>query len=434
MNPEAEPGQQCPHGFPLHVMTECPDCQKNKEGSDIEDLTAEVIEEDNGSTSPESLQSASEKSTSSTKSAETTGAIASVEMQKELNGEKKERDPQEIIPSVEFRLSQLDYLISSSIEKKEKIDEVKEELRDVMADIHDLYYSLDPLDSANDETYDRLKDQMVKTLSLKRSADEITSEAFSEIFYEFSDFIDDALVMDYIKTKRAENIRVSVEHATQELYGRSKEEIERIKSTNREVVVDKIEELTEKPYFTIEDIEELHALNNKGVVPKEFSKIRRNKGENVVFGKRIGLLPRDVVPAMQEVVDNMNNLFDQRALGMSKTLFEVKAAKLHNDMLDIHPFRDRNGSTSLLVLEAMMAREGYKPPKKRDKDYYRMLRRTVNNNAVAVSAVGYEQYLIKYQPGYFASGEIISDKEKKDFYEQLIDKINKARKAEEKKK
>ena len=58
---------------------------------------------------------------------------------------------------------------------------------------------------------------------------------------------------------------------------------------------------------------------------------------------------------------------------MSTLRYGIEAAKLHNDLLDIHPFADRNGSTSLLFLETLMARRGYVPDIKRQKSYYKNL-------------------------------------------------------------
>ena len=351
---------------------------------------------------------------------------------------RRKESREELVNKISNRLLELNSIISSETKnEKEQIENVKDRLRSVMADLHQLYKKADPVENTNAETYKQLNEKMDAVLTLKSRADEITSQAFSEIFYEFSDFIDNAFVLNYLEYfKKNKPGTSSVERVTQELYGRSTEEVEEIKAKNRVTVAEKLEELAQKPYITLEQIEELHAINNHGIVPKNFSRIRRKPGEDVIFGARVGLLPEDVIPALQTVIDRANNLFDKRALGMNKKHYEVAAAKIHNDILDIHPFLDRNGSTALLALELMMAREGYKPPREREKNYYKSLRKMLNNNLVAIGAVGYEQYSIKYKPGYFASEKILSDKEKKSCYDKIIEMLTevRARKKEEKRK
>lgn len=436
---EARPSEQCPHGYPVHISTECPECRALKSGSaEQKDIGAKVVEEGNGEESigmRETIPASSAKTAESRRVPTEVFGSAAAALKKELGIEAREKAAFESVENIESRLKTLDSLITAEArDKKEQIEDIKNELRSVIEEIHNLYKLIDPAEARHQETYDVLKSHMDAVLTLKKKADELSSQAFSEIFYEFSDFIDNALVHNYITYKKSQHLEVSAEHATQEIYGRTKEEVEQIKAKNRVDVAEKIEELANKPYIDLADIEELHAINNRSIVPEDFSQMRSKAGDNIVFGQRVGLLPRDVGPEMQGVVDRMNELFDKKALGMSKAQYEIQAAKLHNDILDIHPFKDRNGSTSLMVLELMMAREGYKPPAERDKDYYRSLRKMLDNNVVAIGAVGYEQYCIKYKPGYFASERIISDKEKKKFYETVIEKIKKARKQEEKKK
>nr|NIS54323.1 hypothetical protein [Phycisphaerae bacterium] len=430
---EQQPSEQCPHGYPVHISTECPECQALKSApSELEDLSTEVVEERNGEESigmRETIPASTAQTAESRRVPTEVVGSAAAALKKELGIEAREKAAFESVQNIESRLDALDSLIATEAkDRKEQVENIKNELRPIMEEIHNLYKMIDPTEARHEETYDVLKSHMDAVLTLKKKADELSSQAFSEIFYEFSDFIDNALVHNYIAYKKSQQLEVSAEHASQEIYGRTKEEVEKIKAKNRVDVAKKIDELAKKPYIDLADIEELHALNNRSVVPEDFSQMRSKPGDNIVFGQRVGLLPRDVGPEMQGVVDRMNELFDKKALGMSKAQYEVQAAKLHNDMLDIHPFKDRNGSTSLMVLELMMTREGYKPPAERDKDYYRSLRKMLNNNVVAIGAVGYEQYCIKYKPGYFASERIISDKDRKNFYETVIDKIKKARK------
>jgi len=48
-----------------------------------------------------------------------------------------------------------------------------------------------------------------------------------------------------------------------------------------------------------------------------------------------------------------------------------------------------------------MARRGYKPSEKRDKDFYKTVKKALGNNPVAIGLILYEMGLIEYVPGYF---------------------------------
>lgn len=422
----AQEGGQCPHGYPLHISTECPDCQPEKEEL-AADMNEDIIKE-------ESRQESGQRITGAEKELESPER-PSAKVARELKARETLKSPEGIVEGIDMRLIKIEKAILTNEEKEKQVEQVKEQLREIMAEIHELYNQADPAAEENKTIYNELIAKMKAVLTLKSRADEITSRAFSEIFYEFSDFIDNAFVLKYIQAaeeqrKKGQGKATSFEHATQEIYGRTVEEVEEIKNKNRAEIAKKIKELAQKPYLELGDIEELHVINNHSIVPASISKMRRNPGENVAFGTRVGLLPEDVPIEMQSVIDRANELFDKRALGMSKARYEAVAAKLHNEMLDIHPFLDRNGSTALLFLEAIMAREDYDPPAKRDKDYYRKLRKVVNNNPVAISAVAYEQYSIKYRPGYFASERIIADKDKKAFYDRVTGLIKDAKNKE----
>lgn len=410
----------------------CEQCGNKKPcqcGINIKDMKKNTPEEASDLSIDQSLNDSSKnrKARSSSKSTGSMKPVSRIKSKTEIGSitpEATEKSAEELRSNIESGLTDLEKIITSlDKEKGEQAQETKEVLLSLMENIHGLYEKIDVSQEGDESIYDEVGFKMTKLMDMKGQAEGLVDNAFSEIFYDYSDFIDEAFTLKYIEYLRSKGETPSAEEATQRIYRRTPEQIEAIKSKNRELVAEKLEELAQKPYIELQDIEDLHALNNKGIVPRRFSRMRREEGEEVLFFERLGLLPADVEPEMQRVVDDINDLFDKRALGMSKTRYEMVAAKLHNDILDIHPFLDRNGSTSLMVLELMMAREGYKPSPKREKDYYRKLRKMVSNNPIAVSVVGYEQYNMKYNPGYFASERIVSDKEKKAYYDKVLDMV-----------
>jgi hypothetical protein len=95
-------------------------------------------------------------------------------------------------------------------------------------------------------------------------------------------------------------------------------------------------------------------------------------------------------------------------------------AKLHNRLLDIHPFLDRNGSTCLLFVELLMAAHGgYIPPTDRIKNYNTNLS-MILKNSLAVAVVNYEHYKIEHQFGHYKSKSLKMDKETKVQYKSMV--------------
>ena len=178
--------------------------------------------------------------------------------------------------------------------------------------------------------------------------------------------------------------------------------------------------MKEEGAITTDTITELHEINNRGIVPKSFSDFRSGS-MGVTFGKRIGTLPKDVLQEVEGVVERANSLLEgRRNKKYSKTDFQIATAMLHNQLLDIHPFPDRNGSTSLLLMELLMSHQGYKPSPKREGNYYKTVRRTLGHNPVAIGVVGYEHYLIANKPGHF-EGDTIDD-ETAEIYDRIIER------------
>jgi len=297
---------------------------------------------------------------------------------------------------------------------REKVDanELKDRLRTVMESMNGLSKKIS-LDKEDDrELWGVLFRQFETMSNQKRETGEAdVQQVFKEVFDEFSDFIEDEMVGYYMKAKTE-----GVEQAVNYVYGRSKEEIEEIKVRNRQNVAAEIAVMKDSPGVTLEMIEKLHALNNRGIVPKKLSRLRTNV--DVTFGQRVGVAGADVKPEVENLLDRTNDLIDKDATGMSKLRYEIEASKLHNDLLDMHPFADRNGSTALLYLELLMAKKGYEPPKERNKDYYNNLRKILGNNPVAVAVVGYEQYRIANTPGFY-EGKVMSEESRQKQQERV---------------
>lgn len=308
-------------------------------------------------------------------------------------------------------------------------EKLKTNLREVMATLHALSKQLPWGKKENAEVWQKIYNEFNGIRLSKKGSRNHGAEiegAFRETFEEFSDFIEDEVVAYRIRHGGG-----SVEDVTREMYGRTKEEMEDIKRRNREAVVEAMGQMKEKSGVDIGMLEQLHALNNKGIVPKEFSKLREDPDAVSFFGKagRLGLLGPDVKPYVQEMLDRANNLIDRDVTGdMSKIRYEIEAAKLHNDLLDMHPFGDRNGSTSLLFLELMMTRKGYEPSPERQKDYYKHLSSVVGYNPIAVAVVGYEQYKISNVPGYYEG--LAVDDAKKAEYEKILGYVAKLKQRE----
>lgn len=298
-------------------------------------------------------------------------------------------------------------------------EKLKSGLREVMATLHAISRQLPWSNKENAQVWEKIYNEFNDIRLSKKGSRDFGTEiegAFRETFDEFSDFIEDEIVAYRIRHGGG-----SIEDVTREMYGRTQEEMEALKRRNREAVVEAMGKMKEKPGVDIEMLEQLHSLNNKGVVPKEFSKLREDADSISFFGKagRMGLMGPDVKPFMQEMIDRANDLIDRDAIGdVSKTRYEIEAAGLHNDMLDMHPFGDRNGSTSLLFLELMMTRKGYEPSPERQKDYYKHLSNVVGYNPVAMAVVGYEQYKINHVPGYYEGPTV--DPAKKAEYEKIL--------------
>lgn len=227
----------------------------------------------------------------------------------------------------------------------------------------------------------------------------------------------DEMLDDYTGTKFfSEWVRAatsqggSVEHASEYLLRRSSQEIARIKTKNRRMVVLEIHRSSDAgEECSIGLIERLHNINNQGLIPDETSQHRGRSGEEVAFGRRMGTLSAHVERELQDVVDRANAFFDRAiTTGMSWSVYEIGVAKLHNDFLDMHPFPDRNGSTAMLFMEWMMARRGKMPDIQRTDVYYDHLKKILPDTALARGVVATQHVKTKHLPGYYKGVENVA--------------------------
>ncbi len=302
----------------------------------------------------------------------------------------------------------------------EKFDHLKIALRESFSVMSALCKRIPPDQTENNMLWHNVYREFSQLVAVKNEASPVMSRAFSEIYVEFNDFIEDEFVTRLMQqyTKRGQSF--GVEALMEQVYGRTPEEVESQKKLNRSDVAEEIIAMKDNTYISLEDLLRLHSINNKGVVPKEISRLR--KGEEFVgFDQRVGILPDDVREEMEDLMARINLL---RVKELPMFIYEIAVAKMHNDMLDIHPFPDRNGSTGLLLVELLMAKKGYEPSPTREKDYYKQLRQVLGNNPVAIGLVGHEQYKIANEPGYF---EGRTTKGKEPLYDLILRQMGKVR-------
>jgi fido (protein-threonine AMPylation protein) len=288
----------------------------------------------------------------------------------------------------------------------------------VMAILNFLSMNL-PVDDHHEKKWGHLFYAFKEVLNIKRtSKSPSVQEHLDKAFEQYQALIEDGFVAYKMKVHGG-----SAEHVTKLLYGRSDKQLEKIKSLNREKVVEKLNEYSEQVkmgnLITIETLSTLHSTYNQRVVPRYLSQMRKREHESIQFGKRVGVIPKDVEPAVQEVLNMANQLIKNPP--KNKFLYSIEAAKLHNSLLDIHPFLDRNGSTSLIFMELLMAVHGdYTPQKNRVKSYNANLF-MILKNSLAVAVVNYEHYKIAHQFGYHTNS-LKADKQTNEYYKNEIAK------------
>ncbi len=314
--------------------------------------------------------------------------------------------------------------LKSTLFVAEKPEDVEKGLREVMENLQTAADHLPPDESANEPIWIDLYKEFQSLVELKKQSKGDIGKAFEQVFEEQRDFIEDELVYFAIEELKRTGKKFDLQEIIGKLYGYSMEEYFVVKDRNREFVVDKIQELRDRPEITIEMIEQLHAINNRGIVAKSASRLRRDPEDISTFSVRVGILSEDVETEVNTVLARANNLIaeipsDQRLNTLKRIGYELRVAKLHNDFLDIHPFLDRNGSTSLLFLELMMSKIGYEPSSKREPHYYNHIRKALNNNLAAIALITSEMFRIKFVPGHYWGITTQSPDKQKQYKEHL---------------
>lgn len=325
-----------------------------------------------------------------------------------------------LITNAYLRLDEL----QEGITKSKSVEELESGLTEVMRSMHVLVKQMPPGHPQHDAWWEELYRRFKNVTRLRHAAKTPeVSKLFEGLFDKFRGFIEDDLVARKLYDAGRKGQGVSMEHAMQEVYGRTPEEVSAIKVRNREAVAREIQSQKDEPAVSVDTLRRLHALNNKDIVPGFVSQLRRS-GQEVTFARRIGTLGEDVSVEVQAVLDRAIELINRHLLqDVSRPVYEMSVAAMHNDLLDIHPFLDRNGSTSLLFIELMMAKVGYVPPSEREPSYYKQLGQALNYNPLAVAVVGYEQFKIGHQAGYFEGQTVVP---KKEAYDQRVGALSTA--------
>lgn len=335
----------------------------------------------------------------------------------ENNGQNKEAIETALADSLMRKsLAKLDAL-TEVIGKEGEAEKKKESLREFMNSLSKVAELVSPEDEGSMEVWDTIFERYHKLVELRKQSSEEIKELYDEVFAEFEDLIEVHIYDKTVKRIRASKMTAYPDDLMRDLYGHTAEEVEELKAKNREQTVAFILKNKDREP-SIELLEELHRLNNKGIVSKGLSKIRRTYKEQVLYsGIRMGTFGQDVPEELSYVLGRADWLI---ANNPNKVRYEVSVAKLHNDMLNMHPFLDRNGSTSMLFAEFMMAKKGYVPDPKREKSFYNYVRKSFGNNPIAFGVVGGGMYEIGKKSGYY-EGMTARGKEEayKDYFRAL---------------
>lgn len=288
-------------------------------------------------------------------------------------------------------------------------------LRDVMGTVGTVAENY-PVDEDHEEEWRELSSKFRGLVALRQGTDASVQDAFEKVLTENADVVENGFAAAQMMRRGGD-----VEKTLMLLYGRGKEEQEKVKERNRREVADLIVSLRDKP-LDLAALEALHAANNRNIVPKDVSKIRA-EGLPPTFFERIGLMPDDLKKEMEDVMAEANRLrasvIGDEPGQISKEAYAMRAAQLHNDVLDMHPFSDRNGSTALAFLETLMTKVGYVPPATREPHYAKNVYDILGGNETAMAILWEEQKRMATEPGYFV-GESNQDEKKREFYDRIL--------------
>lgn len=319
-------------------------------------------------------------------------------------------------------LESMDVLINAFLES-EDTEVLEKRLYNVMDRIENLASHASPEHDENEEMWKLLYDKFVSVMSVRMKAKESgenIDDIFSRVTDRYRDFIDNEIIIRAFDYLTERGVRVSYEDITRRTFNRTPEEVERLKERNRKAVAEYIQDHREDPP-TADTLEELYRLNNKDIVPGKLAGLRK-KEEETTFYKRVGIIGGEDVK--EEVDDVTTRATRTMFKPMSDTGYAMAVAKLHNDLLEIHPFSDRNGSTALLFAEFMMSKRGYKPSEKREGKYYGNVRKIFRNNPIAIALIAQAQWKIANISGHYAgrSTEVgtVEGLPKKQYYQKFV--------------
>jgi len=310
-------------------------------------------------------------------------------------------------------IHQIDHFASLLADKNVAAETAENALREIMIRMRTISENIPIHNEEYSSLWAKIYRKFKNVVALKKESRQEISLLMSRILNEYSDFIDEEFIAEKIAQNKIKDRLISMERLMHETYGRDPDEIEDIKSQNRKKTVAAMQELAQKPYVTTKMLITLLGVNNRGLIPKYLVRLRSEPNESVRFGgKRLGIMPEDVAEEMRDFDKRVAATIDQSILeNWSDIRYQIAVAQLHNELIEIHPFPDRNGSTSLLFMELMMMRRGYKPQAKREKDYYKNLARILKNNPVAIALIAGEMHTMTTKKGYF-KGKTTIGKEK----------------------
>lgn len=338
-----------------------------------------------------------------------------------------------VLKCFDSKCEEIEKGLKSNILSSEEIEGKVEELFQLLNYLGEIFP-----DSENESTWVwfRIDKKFSKILKIKTIYGEQVEVVIKKLFAKYQRFIEEGEAQYRFKHTFVEQV---LEKTTSSIYGRSAKEQEELKSENRvnaaKYIADFFKQPNQSKKVSILDLETLHAINNRGIVPQSYSKIRPNspgleyRDNPIFFGKRVGVHVDDVEKEVSQLLSRVNTLLERDSKKpLSKLQWSIEVAKLQNELLDIHPFWDRNGSTALLFAEMLMTKKGHKPNPIREKGgrserYYKRLI-NVFSNPIAISIVAYENYKIALQPGFYNSRFVPLTQERKKYYNEWMQSQN----------
>jgi hypothetical protein len=303
------------------------------------------------------------------------------------------------------------------MDKGAEDESLRSVLREVMQTVGAIAKIASPSDPNTAGLWKSLSERYINIVMRKKGSSKAQRHIFEEVFSEFQDVIEGDLYEKFVLDAylKGEHRTYDAEKISMALYGRTEEDVRKKKEENRKAVAEYIaEHKDDEP--SVELLQELYRIYNDGIVPKQYASFRKS-GQEVLFGtKRVGTLGEDVRAEIEHLIARTKAMLERQSVGIR---YGIEAARLHNDLLHIHPFSDRNGSTSMLFLEFLMAKRGYVPQGKKAGAYYDYVRKVVKNNPLAVAVVGAGQYEMVRAFGYF-QGETAKGKEAR--YQALLER------------